>query len=145
MAAPGEGEVEWHDNNAGTFFVKPRKTDRGDLSKRPPISEQTVSALRAIMPVAALVNAEDRIFGLSESQISRGVRQAALAARAGDGFSGNSGRVGKVWDMLNEGSDLYELMEAGRWKSAVMPARYIKKKDKRPESRQDEVLTGATS
>ena len=24
VAAPGEGEVEWHDNNAGTFFVKPR-------------------------------------------------------------------------------------------------------------------------
>ena len=63
----------------------------------------------------------------------------------GDGFSGNSGRVGKVWDMLDEGSDLPELMEAGRWKSAVTPARYIKKKDERPEIRQDEALTGATN
>ena len=138
------GDVEWLDNNTGTIFVKRRKADRGDLWKRPPISEETVSALRAIMPVAALVNAEDRIFGLSESQISRRVRQAALAAGAGDGFSGNSGRVGKVWDMLDEGSDLPELMDAGRWKSAVMPARYLKKKDERPEIRQDEALTGAT-
>ena len=144
------GDVEWPDNKTGTIFtgtifVKRRKTDLGDLWKRPPISEETVSALRAIMPVAALVNAEDRIFGLSESQISRRVRQAALAAGVGDGFSGNSGRVGKVWDLLDEGSDLPELMEAGRWKSAVMPARYIKKKDERSEIRQDEALTGATN
>ena len=51
------GDVEWLENKTGTIFVKRRKTDRGDLSTRPPISEQTVSALRAIMPVAALVNA----------------------------------------------------------------------------------------
>ena len=55
------GDVEWLENNTGTTFVKRRKTDRGDLSTRPPISEQTVSALRAIMPVSALVNAEARI------------------------------------------------------------------------------------
>ena len=136
------GDVELLENNTGTIFVKRRKADRGDLSTRPPISEQTVSALRAIMPVAAVVNAEDRIFGLSESQISRRVRQAALAAGLGDGFSGNSGRVGKVWDLLDEGSGITELMEAGRWKSAVMPARYIKKKDEISEARQDETLTG---
>lgn len=70
-------------------------------------------------------------FELSATKISRRVRQAALAAGAGGGFSGNSGRVGKVWDMLNEGSDLPELMEAGRWKSIVMPARYIKKQAER--------------
>ena len=46
--------------------------------------------------------------------------------------------------MLDEGSDLPELMEAGRWQSAVMPARYVKKKDDRSEIRQDETLTGAT-
>ena len=79
-----------------------------------------------------------------ESQISRRVRQAALAAGVGDGFPGNSGRVGKVWDMLDEGSDLPELMEACRWQSAVTPARYIKKKDEISEARQDEALTGAT-
>ena len=97
--------MEWPDNKTGTIFtgtifVKRRKADRGDLWKRPPISEETVSALRAIMPVAALVNAEDRVFGLSESQISRRVRQAALAAGVGDGFSGNSvglGRSGTCW------------------------------------------------
>ena len=137
------GDVEWL-NNTGTIFVKRRQTDRGDLWGRPPISEETVSALRAIMPVAAPRNAEDRIFGLSECQIGRRVRQAALAAGLGDGFSGNSGRVGKVLDLSNSGLGIPELMEAGRWKSAATPARYMKKKDASSEVRQDEALTGAT-
>ena len=102
----------------------------------------TVFAVRASMPAAALVNAEDRIFGLSDCQIGRRVRQAALTAGLGDGFSGNSGRVGKVWDLLDEGSDLPELIEAGRWKSAAMPTRYIKNRNERSEIRQDEALTG---
>ena len=139
------GDLELLDNNTGTIFVKRRKTDRGDLWKRPPISEETVSALSAIMPIGDVVNAEDRIFGLSESQIGRRVRQAALAAGVGDGFSGNSGRVGKVWDLVDEGSGITELMEAGRWQSAAMPARYIKKKDEISEARQDETLTEATT
>ena len=122
------GDVELLNNNTGTIFVKGRKNDRGGLWKRPPISEETVSALRAIMPVAALVHAEDLIFGLSECQIGRRVRQAALTAGLGDGFSGNSGRLGKVLDLSNSGLGIPELMEAGRWKSAGTPARYIKKR-----------------
>ena len=82
---------------------------------------------------------------LSESQIGRRVRQAALAAGVGDGFSGNSGRVRKVWDLLDEDSDLPELMEVGRWKCDVMPARYIKKKEEGSGIHQDETLTRATS
>ena len=65
--------------------------------------------------------------GCPKCQIGRRVRQAALAAGLGDGFSGNSGRVGKVLDLSNSGLGIPELMEAGRWKSAATPARYIKK------------------
>ena len=144
VAALRWGDVEWLDNNTGSILVKRWKTDRGELWKRSYISEETVSALRAIMPVAAPRNAEDRIFGLSECQIGRRVRQAALAAGLGDGFSGNSGRVGKVLDLSNSGLGIPELMEAGRWKSAATPARYMKKKDELSEARQAEALTGAT-
>ena len=49
-----------------------------------------------------------------------------------------------MWGPLDEGSGLPELMKVGRWKLDVMPSRYIKKKDERPEVRQDEALTGAT-
>lgn len=122
------GDVEWLKDNTGTIFVGGRKNDRGDPWKRPSISEETVSALRALLPVAALVKAEDRIFGLSDCQIGRRVRQAALTAGLGDGFSGNSARVGKVLDLSNSGLDTSGLMEAGRWQSAVTPARYSKKR-----------------
>ena len=81
---------------------------------------------------------------LPQSQLYRPVRQAALTAGLGDGFSGNSGRVGKVLDLSNSGLGIPELMEAGRWKSAVMPARYIKKKDESSEVCQAEALTWAT-
>ena len=46
--------------------------------------------------------------------------------------------------LSNSGLDIPGLMAAGRWKSAAMPARYIKKKDDRSEICQDGVLTGAT-
>ena len=49
-----------------------------------------------------------------------------------------------MWGPLDEGSGLPELMKAGRWKAAVIPTRYIKKKDEISDARQDETLTGAT-
>ena len=40
------------------------------------------------------------------------------------GFSGHSLRVGAAQDLLAAGVDLPGLMQAGRWSSPVMPARY---------------------
>lgn len=57
---------------------------------------------------------------------------ARLAKRAGlamNLFSGHSGRVGATQDMADWGSTLTEIMQIGRWKSPVMPARYAAKRD----------------
>lgn len=55
---------------------------------------------------------------------------ARLAERAGFGknaFSGHSARVGATVDMTRANFDLPAIMQAGRWKSPQMPARYAAK------------------
>ena len=69
---------------------------------------------------------EDPVIGLSESQIVRRVQAAALATGLGHGFTGNSGRIGKLHDLSDSGADIQDLMNAGWWESHTMPARYVK-------------------
>ena len=54
------------------------------------------------------------VFGLSASQICRRVNAAAKAAGLGDGFTGQSGRVGMAQDLVAAGVELPALMTAGR-------------------------------
>ena len=67
------------------------------------------------------------VFGLSASQIGRRVAAAAKAAGLGDGFTGHSGRVGMAQDLAAAGVELPALMQAGRWQSSKMPARYTER------------------
>ena len=45
----------------------------------------------------------------------------------GEGFTGHSGRVGMAQDLSASGVELPALMNAGRWKSPKMPARYTER------------------
>ncbi|MBL6459536.1 tyrosine-type recombinase/integrase [Belnapia sp. T6] len=53
-----------------------------------------------------------------------------LAKRAGlnpTAISGHSARVGMAQDLVAGGADLVAVMQAGRWKSPTMPARYAER------------------
>ncbi len=53
-----------------------------------------------------------------------------LAERAGlepSGISGHSLWVGMAQDLVASGADLPAVMQAGRWKSPTMPARYAER------------------
>ncbi|NGM23983.1 tyrosine-type recombinase/integrase [Roseomonas stagni] len=52
---------------------------------------------------------------------------AALAALDPAAFSGHSARVGMTQDLAASGSELPAIMQAGRWKSPAMPARYAER------------------
>ncbi len=54
------------------------------------------------------------VFGLSESQIGRRVKEAAKAAGLGEGFTGHFGRIGIARDLGAAGVELPALMTAGR-------------------------------
>ncbi len=75
-----------------------------------------MQALSAIRPAGAA--GEDKVFGLSESQIARRVKAIAKAAGLADWelFSGHSGRVGMARRMAQNGAPTHEIERQGRWK-----------------------------
>ena len=75
----------------------------------------------AIRPDEAVIDLVTRVFGLSVTQIGRRIKAATKVAGLGEGFTGHSPRVGMSQDLSAAGA---ELMTAGRWDSATMPARY---------------------
>ena len=80
------------------------------------ITSAAMGALSAIRPAG--VGGEVRVFGLSESQISRRVKVIAKAAGLTDWefFSGHSGRVGMARRMAQNGAPTHEIERQGRWK-----------------------------
>ena len=119
------GDVDVQDDGSARIHVRRSKTDPEGEGAVLYIGPDAAAALVAIMPEGfAVVDPSTPVFGLSESQIGRRVNAAAKAAGLGDGFTGHSGRVGMAQDLAAAGVELPALMNAGRWKSPKMPARY---------------------
>ena len=118
-------DVEFLEDGAALVNIRQSKTHSEAEGAVLYIGPDASQALQAIMPGdGAPVDPEAPVFGLSESQIGRRVKAAAEAAGLGDGFTGHSGRVGMAKDLAATGVDLPALMQAGRWSSSRMPARY---------------------
>ena len=119
------GDVELQDDGSARIHVRRSKTDPEREGAVLYIGPDAAAALVAIMPERfAVVDPSTLVFGLSASQIGRRVNAAAKAAGLGEGFTGHSGRVGMAQDLAAAGVELPALMNAGRWKSSKMPARY---------------------
>ena len=71
----------------------------------------------------------ERIFPFTVQHIRRRIKAACQAAGLGDGFSGHSSRVGMAQDLVAAGTDLTSLMNAGRWTTSRMPARYTREQE----------------
>ena len=124
-AALRGGDVEVQEDGAARIHVRRSKTDPEAEDAVLYIGPDAAAALVAIMPEGfAVVDPSTSVFGLSTSQIGRRVNAAAKAAGLGDGFTGPSGRVGMAQNLTAAGVELPALMNAGRWKSPKMPARY---------------------
>ena len=122
------GDVEIQEDGAARIHVRRSKTDPEAEGAVLYIGPDAAAALVAIMPEGfAVVDPLTPVFGLSASQISRRVSAAAKAAGLGDGFTGHSGRVGMAQDLAAAGVELPALMQAGRWQSSRMPARYTER------------------
>ena len=118
-------DVEVQEDGSARLHVRRSKTDPEAEGAVLYIGSEAAAALVAIMPEGfAVVDPSTPVFGLSASQIGRRVDAAAKAAGLGDGFTGHSGRVGMAQHLAASGVELPELMNAGRWKSSKMPARY---------------------
>ena len=115
IAAEGDG--------TGRLLIRCSKTDADGQGSVAFLSPQTMAALELIRNEAGQ---DGNVFGLRPNQISDRIKKAALAAGLGEGFSGHSPRVGMARDLARAGIELPSLMNAGRWRSATMPAHYIR-------------------
>ncbi|MBP2310216.1 tyrosine-type recombinase/integrase [Azospirillum melinis] len=132
-----------------TIRIRRSKTDQDGEGAEAWLSAEAVAALVAWRAVAPRWPAEpdgegprtrDGAFlfchlsrsGAGERMSPAAVRRV-VERRTGDanplavGFSGHSLRVGAAQDLLAAGVDLPGLMQAGRWSSPVMPARYTER------------------
>ena len=116
-------DVNHAEDGSGRLTIRRSKTDQAGIGSVGYLSPATMTALER---VRAARGADDRLFGLSPSQINRRIAAACQAAGLGDGFSGHSPRIGMAIDLARAGTELPALMTAGRWQSPHMPARYTR-------------------
>lgn len=122
------------EDGAGTVRIRRSKTDQEGHGAVQWLSPGTVAAVRAWLTAAgieagAIFRAVHRngFIGdrLAAGEVARILK--AMATRAGldpATISGHSARVGMAQDLVAAGAELPAVMQAGRWKSAAMPARY---------------------
>ena len=118
--------VRWEDGS-GRITVIRSKTDAEAQGATVAITPAAMDALSAIRPAGA--GGDEKVFGLSESQIARRVKAIAKAAGLENWafFSGHSGRVGMARRMAQNGAPTHEIERQGRWKQGGgMVGRYTR-------------------
>lgn len=116
IASEGDG--------SGRLTIRRSKTDSVGVGAVQYLGHQAMADLVAIRPSDA--HPTDSVFGISATQINRRIAAAARTANLEGSFSGHSPRVGMAQDLAARGAALPELMQAGRWSSSSMPARYTR-------------------
>ena len=118
-------DVERAPDGSGRLTVRRSKTDQAAEGRMLYLSPRTMADLDAIRPVVP-AHGHVSVFGLSGSQIGRRIARSCDAAGFPGAYSGHSPRLGMAQDLAANGAELPALMEAGRWESPAMPARYTR-------------------
>jgi site-specific recombinase XerD len=130
--------LQFTDDGSATALIRRSKTDQVGAGEVRWLAPRTVTQLRRWMAAAGI--SEGPVFrpvnkggvvgsmALNAGDVSRILKR--LAERAGleaAAISGHSARVGMAQDLVAGGADLPAVMQAGRWKSPTMPARYAER------------------
>lgn len=127
-------DIAENEDGTGSVLVRKSKTDQEGAGAFQFLSASTMEAVQRY--IAANDITEGFLFrrfikggGMGDSLSTDSVaktfkRLAALAGVDAENISGHSARVGMAQDLTAAGADLPAIMQAGRWKSATMPARY---------------------
>ena len=130
LRRPEAADLLWDDverapDGSGRLIVRRSKTDQAAEGRMLYLSPRTMADLDAIRPVVP-AHGHVSVFGLSGSQIGRRIARSCDAAGYPGAYSGHGPRVGMAQDLAANGAELPALMEAGRWESPAMPARYTR-------------------
>ena len=128
------------DIGGANYIIERAKTDQEGEGATTYLTPETVALLRAWRPHSCSENpyvfhALPRYAGqpidttkpLNVREAGRIFDRLAIATGIGKALSGHSARVGGAQDMTRAGESLPKIMQAGRWKSPRMPARYAEK------------------
>ena len=132
------GSLIWRDlvteeDGSGRLLLRRSKTDQLGESITLYISPRTMRYLNAIRNGA---DNSATIFDLNRNLVYKRIVRACKFAGLGSGYGAHSPRIGMAQDLARNGGTLPQIMVAGRWKSPVMPAYYI---------RHEEAERGATA
>ena len=124
-------------DGSATVLIRRGKTDQEGAGEVRWLAPRTVEQLTRWLAAAGIttgpifrsVNKAGRVgLPLTGAEVPRILRRVAkLAGVDAKGVSGHSCRVGMAQDLAASGAEPPELMQAGRWKSPTMPARYTER------------------
>ncbi|MBL6458826.1 site-specific integrase [Belnapia sp. T6] len=131
-------DLRFAGDGGGTVLIKRSKTDQAGAGAVCWLRPRTVGELRRWLDAAGItkgpifrrvgrpgiVGATALADGEVPRILKRLVEQAGLDPAA---ISGHSLRVGMAQDLVANGADLPAVMQAGRWRSPTMPARYAER------------------
>jgi site-specific recombinase XerD len=131
-------DLEFAADGTGTVLIRRSKTDQVGAGQVCWLAQHTVHMLRRWLDAAGITAgpifrsvSRTGVVGstaLASGEVSRILKR--LAKQAGlepSAVSGHSARVGMAQDLVARGADLPAVMQAGRWKTPAMPARYAER------------------
>ena len=116
------GDLTLVSDGSGRLLVAKSKTDQESEGATLYVSRSTMRLLHAALQLGP---DDETVFGIGAGRISQRISEAAERAGLTGRYSGHSPRVGMAVDLAVE-CDLPLLMQAGRWSSPTMPARYTR-------------------
>lgn len=114
-------DVERRPDGTGLLRIRRSKTDPAGIGAVKALLAETIDALSRVD--GAWADPAAHVVSRSPVVIARRLRAAAELAGV-HGISGHSCRVGAAQDLAAAGAEMPQLMEAGRWRSPEMAARY---------------------
>lgn len=133
-------KLELKKDGSGAVRLGKTKTDQSGKGARLPVTAETMAHLQAWLDLAAITEGPiwrsiparwsgKRPLGkpLEPREVARIFkRRAAAAGLNPELFAGHSTRIGAAEDLVADGASDIQVMQAGRWKSSTMVARYTK-------------------
>lgn len=132
-------DIEKSRGGSGTALIRRSKTDQQGEGVRVYVSRGAMEALDVWLhaakieggPIFRKVDRWKKVWprALGAIEVSNILKRLAKRAELEDAekVSGHSLRVGMAQDLVAVGTELPDLMQAGRWRSPEMPARYAEK------------------
>ncbi|MBT3304880.1 MAG: site-specific integrase [Alphaproteobacteria bacterium] len=141
LVALDVADIQYAEDGSGTALISRSKTDQDGQGAEMYLSPRAVDALKSWLEMAKITDGAvfrrlwkgGRVAGrLTADAVPHIFRRLAKVAGVETvGISGHSCRVGMAQDLVASGAELPNLMQAGRWKSSAMPARYTERQGAR--------------